>query len=294
MSRVCSLMHSIVVRASSATSPNKDHLYKSQLSTVSAPSSHRKLADAIRSTEQLVTVLQVGSLNSITRDRWVQQRLEALPSSWVLLDAGAGEQRYRASCSHLVYVSQDNEAYDGRGDGLGGHIPSWTYGPSDIVCDICSIPRPDNSFDAILCTEVLEHVPDPVAALTELARLVRPGGRMILSAPFVSFTHFAPYHYCTGFSRYWYEHHLRSLGFDVCEAVPNGNFFEFLAQELRRLPQMVSDYTGRKFPRLGSLCISILLAFLQKFSSADTGSANYASFGWHIVAVKTPSINARQ
>jgi len=63
----------------------------------------------------------------------------------------------------------------------------------DVISDITSIPLPDASFDACLCTEVLEHLPHPIEALRELARLLRPGGRLILTAPFCSLTHFSPH-----------------------------------------------------------------------------------------------------
>lgn len=82
-----------------------------------------------------------------------------------------------------------------------------------LVSDITMIPAPDASFDAILCSEVLEHVPEPTHALDEFVRLLKPGGTLILTAPFASLVHMAPYHYCSGFSRYWYEHHLPLRGF---------------------------------------------------------------------------------
>ena len=74
--------------------------------------------------------------------------------------------------------------------------------------NITALPEPDAAFDAILCSEVLEHVPDPTMVLDEFARLIKPMGKLILTAPFASMVHFASYHYCSGFSRYWYEHHL--------------------------------------------------------------------------------------
>ena len=48
----------------------------------------------------------VGRDNDAQREAWVQRQLARLPVGWRLLDAGAGEQRYRQDCGHLSYVSQ--------------------------------------------------------------------------------------------------------------------------------------------------------------------------------------------
>lgn len=230
--------------------------------------------------------IDAGGRNSAARDEWVGAQLRAIPTGARLLDAGSGEQKYRPFCDHLTYVSQDHVAYDGKGDGIGGHVVSWTYPKTDLVCDIASIPEPDASFDAILCTEVLEHVPDPVVVLTELTRLLKPGGKIILSVPFCSFTHFAPYHFSTGLSRYWYQEHLKRLGFGEISCAPNGNYFEYLAQEIRRLPQMASEYASTNLSKLAVLASLALLKVLGNLSARDKGSSQYACFGWHVTAVK--------
>ena len=49
--------------------------------------------------------------------------------------------------------------------------------------DIAAIPHPDDTFDAILCIHVLEHVPDDRAAMRELARVLKPGGWAIVMVP---------------------------------------------------------------------------------------------------------------
>ena len=71
-------------------------------------------------------------------------------------------KQYRALCSHLDYVSHDFAQYDGKGDGVGGQTGRWDYGKLDIISDVTSIPEPNNSFDAIMCTEVFEHIPEPI------------------------------------------------------------------------------------------------------------------------------------
>jgi SAM-dependent methyltransferase len=52
---------------------------------------------------------------------------------------------------------------------------------ADLHGSLEAIPVEDASFDVVLCLQVLEHVPDPAAAVRELRRVVRPGGRVLLS-----------------------------------------------------------------------------------------------------------------
>jgi ubiquinone/menaquinone biosynthesis C-methylase UbiE len=135
-----------------------------------------------------------GRNNEADRLIWIAKQLENIQAGSRIPDAGAGELRNKRYCSHLQYVSQDFCQYEGRGDGAALQTGQWDTTRIDLVSDISSIPAPDASFDAVLCTEVLEHVPDPLAAIRELARLVRPGGSIVLTVPFCSLTHFAPYH----------------------------------------------------------------------------------------------------
>jgi SAM-dependent methyltransferase len=231
---------------------------------------------AIRSgCKKIVSVDQgkylVGTRNAATRDTWVAEVLASLPAGARLLDAGAGECQYKKHCGHLKYVAQDVAIYDGKGE-VGLQTGSWDFSQIDIVSDITAIPESGDSFDAILCTEVLEHLPDPIRALDEMARLLRPGGTFIITAPFWSLTHFAPYHYATGFNRYFYEIHLGRLGFDIVEMTPNGNFFECVGQELRRVPEMAR------------------LRMLERMSIRDTGSPEMLHFDYQVRAVKRPKL----
>ncbi len=66
----------------------------------------------------------------------------------------------------------------------------------DLVCDAASVPLPDGSADCIVCTEVLEHVPDAAACVREAIRLLRPGGVFIASVPFFYPIHADPHDYC--------------------------------------------------------------------------------------------------
>ena len=228
----------------------------------------------------------VGTRNLAEREVWLERTLRGIAPGSRILDAGAGELKYKKFCGHLQYVSQDFARYDGKGDGKGLQDGVWDQSKLDIVSDITSIPEPDRSFDAIMCIEVLEHLPDPVAALRELARLLRQGGTLILTAPFCSLTHMAPYFYHTGYSRYFHEHWLPQLGYQIDEIQWNGNYFEYLAQELRRLPEARRQYASSEASWLVKSAVSIVLGHLNRLSKADRGSEQFLSFGLHIRATK--------
>jgi len=228
---------------------------------------------------------RVGLENASTRDAWVAKVLAEIPPGSRVLDAGAGECQFRKYCGHLQYVSQDLAVYGGHGE-VGLHMGKWDTSQIDIVCDIVSIPEPDGAFDAVLCTEVLEHLPDPARALKELARILKDRGTLIITAPFWSLTHFAPFHYATGFNRYFYEHHLSELGFEVVELTPNGNFFECIGQEIRRVPDMARRFAGTKPSRLERYALQVVLSMAERMSAADVGSHEMLHFDYQVRAIK--------
>lgn len=224
-------------------------------------------------------------INDKNRQAWLAAALSSIPAGARILDAGAGEQRNRALCGHLSYVSQDFCQYGGGSDLAEGlQIGRWDTSRIDLVSDITDIPAPDAAFDAILCTEVLEHVPDPTKALDEFARLLGPGGKLILTAPFASLVHMAPYHYCSGFSRYWYEYHLPLRGFKIDSIDANGDWFAFLRQELARLGSTARERGDWAWPvAYGLGALGVLYLSLRRGRSAE----DLACFGWNCVATKT-------
>jgi ubiquinone/menaquinone biosynthesis C-methylase UbiE len=236
-----------------------------------------KLKEAIRN-----YVGGAGTGNAVERDLWIKAALSRLKPGTRLLDVGAGTQRYRTFCTHLHYVSQDFCQYDGKGDGKAIQTGAWDTSRIDIVSDILAIPAESGSFDAILCTEVLEHVPDPIAGLSEMCRLLRFGGELILTAPFCSIAHMAPYHYFSGFNKYFYKYHLPRLGMEITEIAANGDYSEYSGQEMRR---MLTLY-GR-IPFYVRACIAVLLRFINLKRAAITASSDLLCYGYHVRAVKS-------
>lgn len=232
----------------------------------------------------------IKNINEINRQLWLKQTLTSLPQGARLLDAGAGELKNRQYCGHLSYVSQDFCQYQGAGGGApdeGIHSNGWDTTRIDLVSDIAAIPAPDASFDAILCSEVLEHVPEPTHALDEFARLLKPGGVMILTAPFASNVHMAPYHYCSGFSRYWYEHHLPQRGFRIETLTANGDWYALLRQEITRLGGLERQRSNWSWPFAYAYALLGLAYFKLR---RDKRAEDLACFGWQCVAVKNEAL----
>lgn len=218
------------------------------------------------------TVFTVGARNEITRVNWLESALKSIPSGKKILDAGAGEQQFKKFCTHLDYVSQDFAQYKPEDLNSGLQKPKWDYGKLDIISDIASIPVHNNSFDAIMCTEVFEHVINPREAISEFSRILRKEGLLIITAPFCSLTHFAPYHYYSGFNKFFYETALSENGFKIIEMNTNGNYFDFLAQELIRIPEVAKQYSKTTLNKNESILISNLNKLLQKLSDKDDNS----------------------
>jgi SAM-dependent methyltransferase len=226
----------------------------------------------------------VGTRNEITRLNWLEATLKKIPAGSRILDAGAGELAQKKYCVHLNYVSQDFAQYDGKGNGVGLQTQNWDNSKVDIISDITAIPEHDSTFDAIMCIEVFEHLPNPIAAIKEFSRLLKKDGTLIITAPFCSLTHFAPYHFYSGFNKYFYEKNLIDFGFRIEEIIPNGSFFEFVAQELQfRIP---NSFTSEVISEIEKNALIIILEMLERMGKSDKGSSELLCFGYHVLARK--------
>lgn len=174
----------------------------------------------------------VVNFSSFQRDAWVRQKAEAIKAGAHVLDAGAGQCQYQRLFHHTDYKSQDFAQY--AGNEQGPLKETWNYGKLDYVCDITEIPVLDGSFDVVLCTEVLEHVPDPLATIRELVRVLVPGGTLLITAPLGSGIHQEPHHYYGGFSPYFYRHVFADLGVELVEIKALGGLLIHAAQEVAR------------------------------------------------------------
>ena len=226
------------------------------------------------------------AFNTERRREWVARHAASLPAGSRVLDVGAGVGQYRHLFEHCDYQAHDF-----------GLEPGTTgqYTPLDYLSDITAIPVGDESFDAVLCTEVLEHVPEPIAAVREMARILRPEGRLMISAPLGSHLHQEPYHFYGGYTPHWYGRFLPAAGCDVRSIESNCGFFSFFAQEALRFSAYLQPSHTRQLGFARSVVLSIVwlvtlpaCQMLPMLGSAldRLGLERIATVGYHVVAVK--------
>jgi ubiquinone/menaquinone biosynthesis C-methylase UbiE len=152
-----------------------------------------------------------------------------LPLGARVADVGAGDAPYRELFEHVDYVTVDWEQSPHEGARV-----------VDVVASADAIPVSDESFDAVLLTQVLEHVPDPVRVLTELHRVLRPGGSMFLTAPLVWELHEMPFDYFR-YTAPGLESLLERAGFERIQVEPRNDCFTTLAQLMRNVEALMGE-----------------------------------------------------
>lgn len=175
----------------------------------------------------------IYAFNRFNRDEWIRREAQRVPPGARVLDVGAGGAPYAASFAHCAYYKHDLAPLRPEQVQEGG------YAALDLVGDIAALPVRDATFDVVLCTEVLEHVPRPGAAVREMARILRPGATLLLTAPLGSGLHQLPYHYYGGYTPAWYERVLGQVGFEQVEITANRGFFAQYGQESIRFTRLL-------------------------------------------------------
>lgn len=194
-------------------------------------------------------VLPPGLRERLDINRWsvttyMREVAQQIPPNNLVLDAGAGDTRYRLLFEGRRYVGVDAAV----GKGL-------QYAGLDALSNLEALPFADQTFDAALCMNVLEHVRHPDICLREIYRVLKPGGVLYLMVPFFAREHQLPHDYYR-YTSFGIRYLMEGSGFRMEYIRPVGGYFRVLASILSRA-------TAYLFPKRRPFVLRLLLSPLE-------------------------------
>lgn len=163
-----------------------------------------------------------------------------------ILDVGCGSKPYKDLFGTNEYVGIDIQG--------GGHLDEKKS--IDAYFDGKTIPYGAESFDVVLCTQVLEHVEDPDALLRESYRVLKNNGIIYLTMPFIWPEHEVPYDF-RRFTRFEHEKIFKDAGFKIEKIDSTCGVFGTCGQ-------LISAYIFENLRKF-SLVLAVIFAFLLCF-----------------------------
>jgi SAM-dependent methyltransferase len=177
-----------------------------------------------------------GKLTRVTLDRFIAAHASPLRT----LDIGAQNGPYAPHFPRRVALDIQ------RGIGV------------QVIGDAQALGICDASFDVVLCTEVLEHLPEPQRAIDEIYRVLVPGGQLLLTTRFLFPIHDAPHDYFR-FTKYGLRHLLRR--FEIIELQEETDAVGTLAVLLQRLGMQAETLHRTPFRALWLLWAQMVRPF---------------------------------
>lgn len=207
--------------------------------------------------------------------KFLEQEAARLPEGAAILDVGAGRGDFSRVFTGRTYIALD----------------VYPYAEVDLVADLTScVPIRRDCLDAIVLANVLEHAADPAGLLAVLACLLKPGGLVLVTIPFLLKIHQAPHDF-SRFTRFGLQNLAERCGLEV--ALLEGYYDPpFLLNEAL---QNMERFALRGWPRLRRAVGRVALAGVRLFAglagaaagagktAAPDGEASPAPVGYHLV-----------
>lgn len=157
--------------------------------------------------------IPVRNLGSIIvddlRQEFIDDAFRSIGKRERLLDLGCGVRPFRPLYDRLI----------GHSVGMDAPFSPHDMGTIDVHALGHSLPFKDGVFDVVLCTEVLEHVPDPEKVLREISRVLKESGCLVMTTPFLVPLHEDPYDFYR-YTVYGLKHLCHKHGFQVDRLTP--------------------------------------------------------------------------
>lgn len=202
--------------------------------------------------------------------RLVEEVAAGMFPGQTVIDAGAGECQYKPLFGHVHYLAVDLCVGD----------ENWDFSRIDINAPLHDVPLPDGAADVVLCTEVLEHVPNPHQVVAELGRLLKPGGSLYLTVPFSAREHQVPYDFFR-YTQYGVRYLCEQAGLEVEYVRPvRGDFYRAYCV----LGEQGAHIKGRIWQWPILLLKLYLALFIDKLESMEKDC--HGTSAWHCRAVK--------
>lgn len=158
-------------------------------------------------------------------NQFIRSASASVPAGGRVLDAGSGRDQFSGYFLDQQFITTD--------------LPdTMNRGRPRVHSSIDHLPFPHCTFDAVICTQVLEHVSDPQRVINELHRVLKPGGQLFLTAPQGWGIHNEPYHFFN-FTLYGLRLLFQKAGFKIRSIQPRGGFFVYLAYRIHQGPRKI-------------------------------------------------------
>lgn len=218
-------------------------------------------------------------------NNFVKDIAEKLPNGTSILDAGAGECVYQRFFAHCDYKSIDLAVGESK----------WNYSHLDYIAPLHAMPIPDESFDAILCTQVLEHIEWPRESVKEMCRVLKSGGKLYITVPMSQGEHQIPYDFFR-YTSFGLKSICEHAGFKYVDIKPFGGLLTRWAYELPRFLGLIPSVRKangkinlRRAAWIPIKLISLVLVRALQYALLECDrfeKRRNDPFGWSCIATK--------